>query len=154
MGSIKGLNKWNQQGIKDISFQQNNFYYFTRKMAVCASCMEPYFSHIFIKVYQTQRELEENWKEVMYYIALKYQSKLEKMIEKSNFYFCIFVSEKMDVKTRNEIESDSFCAKKYVFEENTSTLEDNLQEIENKIFHIKKYCLISVGNGKTGKKQA
>ncbi|MCI8706467.1 MAG: hypothetical protein HFH44_07020 [Lachnospiraceae bacterium] len=136
MGSIKGLNKWNQQGIKDISFQQNNFYYFTRKMAVCASCMEPYFSHIFIKVYQTQRELEENWKEVMYYIALKYQSKLEKMIEKSNFYFCIFVSEKMDVKTRNEIESDSFCAKKYVFEENTSTLEDNLQEIENKIFHI------------------
>ena len=81
MGSIKGLNKWNQQGIKDISFQQNNFYYFTRKMAVCASCMEPYFSHIFIKVYQTQRELEENWKEVMYYIALKYQSKLEKMIE-------------------------------------------------------------------------
>lgn len=136
MGSIEGLNKWSQQGIQDASFQQNNFYYFTRKMDVGASCIKSYFSHIFIKVYQTQRELEENWKEVMYYIALKYQSKLEKMIEKSNFYFCIFVSGKMDVKTRNEIESDPFCAKKYVFEENTSTLEENLQEIENKIFRI------------------
>lgn len=136
MGSIKGLNKWNQQGIQDAGFQQSNFYYFTRKMDVGASCIKSYFSHIFIKVYQTQRELEENWKEVMYYIALKYQSKLEGMIEKSNFYFCIFVSEKMDLKIRNEIESDSFCAKKYVFEENTSTLEEKLQEIENKIFRI------------------
>lgn len=71
-----------------------------------------------------------------HYIALKYQSKVQEVIEKSNFYLCLFVKEQISVKVKNEIESDSFCAKKYIFENNEKTLPEMLEDIENKIFRM------------------
>lgn len=136
MGSILKLGKWVQQKEESVNYQQYKLYYYTRKMQVGKLCIKPYCSHIFIQRYENQEELIHNWKKINRYIAIKYQSKTEIMIEKSNFYFCLFISGKIDLKIKSEIESDSFCAKKYVFEENNSTLQENILEIENKIFSI------------------
>ena len=43
---------------------------------------------------------------------------------------------KVNLKIRNEIEGNSFCAKKYIFEESGGDLEDCLRCVENKIFRI------------------
>ena len=139
MGNIES-EKWMHQEIQTGDYQEDCFYYFKRKMNLGSSCIKPYFSHVFIQKCQSQSEVINSWKPTNHYLALKYQSKIEDIIEKSNFYLCLFVREKVSVKVRNEIESDSFCAKKYVFEDEGQSLEGLLDDIENKIFRIN--CLI------------
>lgn len=139
MGNIES-EKWRRQEIQAGDYQGDRFYYFKREMNVGSSCIKSYFSHIFIQICQSQSEVINSWKQTNHYLALKYQSKIEDVIEKSNFYLCLFVREKVRVKVRNEIESDSFCAKKYVFEDNGKSLDDILEDIENKIFRMN--CLI------------
>lgn len=135
MGNIE-TEKWKRQEISDSDWRDDVFYYFKREMNAGRSCIKSYFSHIFIQICQSQSEMENRWKKVNHYIALKYQSKVQEVIEKSNFYLCLFVKEQVSVKVRNEIESDSFCAKKYVFENNGKALLDMLEDIENKIFRM------------------
>lgn len=135
MGDIE-LGKWKRQKIQNGDLGDDSFCYFKREMNAGRSCIKSYFSHIFIQICQSQSEMENSWKKVNHYIALKYQSKIQDIIEKSNFYLCLFVKEEVNVKVRNEIESDSFCAKKYIFEDNEKSLQDRLIDIENKIFKI------------------
>ena len=78
----------------------------------------------------------QNWKEINYYVAVKHQAKVESVIEKSNFYICMFTSEKLELEKKNQIEEDSFSAKKYVFEQKYNTDEEYQQEVERKIFKI------------------
>lgn len=106
--------------------------YYTRKMYADT----PYHSHIFICVFPELEKLYQNWKEINYYVAVKYQSKVESIIEKSNFYICMFTSEKLELEKKNQIEEDSFSAKKYVFEQKYNTDEEYQQEVERKIFKI------------------
>lgn len=106
--------------------------YYTRKMYADT----PYHSHIFICVFPELENLYQNWKEINYYVAVKYQSKVESIIEKSNFYICMFTSEKLELEKKNQIEGDSFSAKKYVFEQKYNTDEEYQQEVERKIFKI------------------
>lgn len=106
--------------------------YFTRKMYADT----PYHSHIFICVFPELENLYQNWKEINYYVAVKYQAKVESVIEKSNFYICLFTSEKLELEKKNQIEEDSFSAKKYVFEQKYNTDEEYQQEVERKIFKI------------------
>lgn len=139
MGNIES-EKWMRQEIQAGDYQEDCFYYFKRKMNVGSFCIKSYFSHIFIQICQSQNEMINSWRQKNRYLALKYQSKIVDVIEKSNFYFCLVIREKVSVKVRNEIESDSFCAKKYVFENNSKSLDGILEDIENKIFRIN--CLI------------
>lgn len=106
--------------------------YYTRKMYADT----PYHSHIFICVFPELENLYQNWKEINYYVAVKYQAKVESVIEKSNFYICMFTSEKLELEKKNQIEEDSFSAKKYVFEQKYNTDEEYQQEVERKIFKI------------------
>lgn len=106
--------------------------YYTRKMYADT----PYHSHIFICVFPELENLYQNWKEINYYVAVKYQAKVESLIEKSNFYICLFTSEKLELEKKNQIEEDSFSAKKYVFEKKYNTDEEYQQEVERKIFKI------------------
>lgn len=106
--------------------------YYTRKMYADT----PYHSHIFICVFSELENLYQNWKEINYYVAVKYQAKVESVIEKSNFYICMFTSEKLELEKKNQIEEDSFSAKKYVFEQKYNTNEEYEQEVERKIFKI------------------
>ena len=133
MGNIES-EKWKRQEVLDSDWRDDDFYYFKREMNAGRSCIKSYFSHIFIQICQSQSEMENRWKKTNHYIALKYQSKVQEVIEKSNFYLCLFVKEQISVKVRNEIESDSFCAKKYIFENSEKTLPEMLEDIENKIF--------------------
>ena len=135
MGNIES-GKWRRQEIQGEGYQNDSFYYFKREMNSGRFCIRPYFSHIFIQICQSKNEVKNCWKKINHYLALKYQSKIEDVIEKSNFYLCLFTREKVSAKERNDIESDSFCAKKYVFEYNGKSLEDILEVIENKIFRI------------------
>ena len=80
-----------------------NCSYYTRKMYADT----PYYSHIFICVFSELENLYQNWKEINYYVAVKYQAKIESVIEKSNFYICMFTSEKLDLEKKNQIEEDS-----------------------------------------------
>ena len=106
--------------------------YYTRKMYADT----PYHSHIFICVFPKLENLYQNWKEINYYVAVKHQAKVESVIEKSNFYICMFTSEKLELEKKNQIEEDSFSAKKYVFEQKYNTAEEYQQEVERKIFKI------------------
>lgn len=106
--------------------------YYTRKMYADT----PYHSHIFICVFPELENLYQNWKEINYYVAVKHQIKVESVIEKSNFYICMFTSEKLELEKKNQIEEDSFSAKKYVFEQKYNTDEEYQQEVERKIFKI------------------
>lgn len=133
MGNIDS-EKWKRQEISDSDWRDDDLYYFKREMKTGRSCIKSYFSHIFIQICQSQSEMENRWKKTNHYIALKYQSKVQEVIEKSNFYLCLFVKEQISVKVRNEIESDSFCAKKYIFENSEKILPKMLEDIENKIF--------------------
>lgn len=135
MGNIES-EKWKRQEILNSDWRDDDFYYFKREMNAGRSCIKSYFSHIFIQICQSQSEMENRWKKTNHYIALKYQSKVQEVIEKSNFYLCLFVKEQISVKVRNEIESDSFCAKKYIFENNGKILPEMLEDIENKIFRM------------------
>lgn len=135
MGNIES-EKWKRQEVLDSGWRDDGFYYFEREMSAGRSCIKSYFLHIFIQICQSQSEMENRWKKTNHYIALKYQSKVQEVIEKSNFYLCLFVKEQISVKVKNEIESDSFCAKKYIFENNEKTLPEMLEDIENKIFRM------------------
>ena len=106
--------------------------YYIRKM----HADHPYHSHIFICVFSELENLYKNWKEINYYVAVKYQAKVESVIEKSNFYICMFASEKLELEKRAQIEEDSFSAKKYVFEQKRNTDEEYKQDVERKIFKI------------------
>lgn len=135
MGNIES-EKWERQDISGSDWRDDDFYYFKREMNAGRSCIKSYFSHIFIQICQSQSEMENRWKKTNHYIALKYQSKVQEVIEKSNFYLCLFVKEQISVKVRNEIENDSFCAKKYIFVNNGKILSEMLEDIENKIFRM------------------
>ncbi len=131
MESLEILKKWTK-----MAGGKEGVHYYTRAMQGGRACIKPYVSHIFICQYQTQNEMKCGWGKVNHYIALKYQSQLETVIEKSNFYLCVFVAEKVDMEIKNGVEGDSFCAKKYVFDENHKELKECLVDIENKIFRL------------------
>lgn len=131
MARVTNLVNWELQTMLEDKWGCNCSYY-TRKMYADT----PYYSHIFICVFSELENLYQNWKEINYYVAVKYQAKIESVIEKSNFYICMFTSEKLDLEKKNQIEEDSFAAKKYVFEKKYNTDEEYKQEVERKIFKI------------------
>lgn len=138
IGEIESLALWKRKKLDSKQSSQITFDYYTREMKTGAACMKSYVAHVFVQRYQAQSEMESEWKNVNYHIAMHYQSKVKSIIEKSNFYICFFVPEKISVKIRNEIEGDSFCAKKYIFLDCNEPLQEKeiLQEIENKIFGL------------------
>lgn len=46
--------------------------------------MKSYAAHVFVQRYQAQSEMESDWKNVNYHVAIHYQSRVKSMIEKSN----------------------------------------------------------------------
>lgn len=131
MGRVINLINWELQTTLEDKWGCKCSYY-TRKMYANT----PYHSHIFICVFPELENLYQTWKEINYYVAVKYQAKVESVIEKSNFYICMFTSEKLELEKKNQIEEDSFSAKKYVFEQKYNTDEEYQQEVERKIFKI------------------
>lgn len=146
MGSIIGrimegeelMDLWEKQNIdffdKDRYCQQ--MYYYKRKMGNGPSSIQMYYVNIFICVFSSAKQLIDNWEKIHYNIAFHVQSKDESMIEKSNYYICMFVKESIDTETKSLIQSDSFCAKKYIFEGNITEEKDLIEIVEQRIFRL------------------
>ncbi|APF25815.1 AAA domain protein [Clostridium sporogenes] len=111
--------------------------YFLREMNRSNACKKMYHAHIFIYNVDNEEQLILQWKDINSRVAVYIQSEVESLIERSNFYICFFVKQEISSKIQNEIEDDTFCAKKYIFCDKKMTLEDKCFEIEKKIFSIK-----------------
>lgn len=111
--------------------------YFLRAMDRNNVCKKIYHAHIFIYNVENEEQLISEWRDINSRVAVYIQSKVESLIERSNFYICFFAKHEISSKIQNEIEDDTFCAKKYIFCDNKMKLEDKCFEIEKKIFSIK-----------------
>lgn len=109
---------------------------FKRKMAATNVRRKEYDAYIYICNFRNEDELISNWESVNSKIAVYDQSNIEALIERSNFYICFFVREKISVRTQKLIEDDTFSAKKYVFVDENMNLEDKCHYLENRIFTI------------------
>lgn len=108
--------------------------YFLRAMNRNNVCKKIYYAHIFIYNVENEEQLISQWKDINSRVAVYIQSKVESLIERSNFYICFFVKQEISLKIQNEIEDDTFCAKKYIFCDKKMKLEDKCLEIEKKNF--------------------
>ena len=135
--SMGGVEKfWTRENIgQDIP----NMYYFKRKMNSKESYEnKTYVSHIFVMIEDTQIQLDSEWEYIIQYIAVHYQSKIDSLIERSNFYVCFFINEDIKVQLKEKIEGDTFCAKKYVFSNagHDISVDQMMHIIEKRIFAI------------------
>lgn len=121
----------------DIKWDQENIInYFQRIMPAKNIRQKEYSSHIFICDIESKEKLEKIWLEINKNIAVYEQSKIEHLIERSNFYICFFVKEKISLNVQSRIEGDTFCAKKYIFLDDCMNLKEKCEFIEKKIFTI------------------
>lgn len=82
-----------------------------------------------------QTELADSWKNFNDLIALHFQSKLNKSVERWNLYLVFIVQDKVYTELKYEIEQDKYATRKLVIDEVQNPLKvDEL--ITNKLFAI------------------
>lgn len=132
------MDKWTRQDINNSKFRElcENFYYYKRKMGYGPAAIEEYDASVFICIFNDKEQLINNWKKINYFIAFHVQKNIEKIIEKSNFYICLFVNESIGNEEKSRIQGNSFCAKKYIFEEKLMSEKAYLERVEARIFSL------------------
>lgn len=140
MGDIVNLIGWefcktNEVEVKE-GIGEYPFYHYMRKMKQSKVCIKEYMSHIFMCFFKNEQELMKNWKSINVYVAIKVQSQLKDLIEKSNFYICFFVKGEVSIDLQEKIKGDTFCAKKHIFVHENQKLQECCEEIEHRIFSI------------------
>ena len=93
-----------------------------------------YCSHVFFTEPVGAEILHNSWEEITSVIAVQYQSEIEPLIERSNFYIFFFIYNEIDDELRSKIEGNDFCARKYVISKSVFELEDVVSEINKKLF--------------------
>ncbi|WP_315108672.1 ABC-three component system middle component 1 [Clostridium intestinale] len=122
---------------EEIQFEnQIKGFYYTRNMWNENSSIQGYDSHVFICFFQNSKQLQSEWKTVNGEIALQYQSEVDKNIEGSNFYMCCFCKENVELKIQNQIENNTFSAKKYIFMDADYDVVQACDMVENRIFSL------------------
>lgn len=61
---------------------------------------------------------------------------LDEEKDRSNFYFCLFVNESIGSDNKSRIQGNSFCAKKYIFEEKLMNEKEYLERVDARIFSL------------------
>lgn len=98
---------------------------------------EKYTAHVFIAQYASPEQLKQNWERLNDNIALLYQSNVDSLLERSNFYLCFFLPKSMNTIEKEKIENDAYCAKKYIFvSEKELSVEEKIQRVNEKIFEL------------------
>lgn len=69
---------------------------------------EKYAAHVFIAQYASQEQLKQHWESLNDNIALLYQSNVDSLLERSNFYLCFFLPESLDIIEKEKIENDAY----------------------------------------------
>lgn len=96
-----------------------------------------YQATIFIVRFSSKNELLHGWEKINDKIAVNCQSGTDLLIERSNYYLCLFSSEEIDEEIRKKIEENPYCTKKYLFKSNEDTCWDEIEEmVEDRIFFL------------------
>lgn len=132
------MNMWEKQETNNMEMNTycEHFYYYRRRMGCGPAGTKIYNANVFICTFSDIEQLLKNWKDINYTIAFHVQNKCEEIIEKSNYYICLFVSDMLDINEKNMIQNNSFCAKKYVFEGNIGNEAECVERVEKRIFSI------------------
>jgi hypothetical protein len=110
---------------------------------------------IVIKEFSNQREVEENWEDVMYFVAGHIQSKISRSkLDESymwNIYIVYLTKNKIDLELKLNIEKNKFCCKKYLidwstYESQTDALINELPILANIDFEVKNDIFLKEGN--------
>lgn len=107
-------------------------HYFRKKMNTRTE--NKYYSHVFYTEPLSEERLRREWMDITSYIAVRFQSEEETLIERSNYYLFFYTIEKVDHTLRDEIEGDDFCARKYVMEERYYGQDGAVCDINDKLF--------------------
>lgn len=95
-----------------------------------------YNAYLFIASFSNESDLCAIWQNLNENIAVTVQSSVESLVERSNFYLCLFVAGNVSEKNVHLIESDTYCAKKYVFQAFNGTQAEAIQVVESRIFSL------------------
>lgn len=128
------ISGWSQVACDDLkkTGTSDEIFYYHRVLGE-----EKYAAHVFIAQYISPEQLKQNWERLNDNIALLYQSNVESLLERSNFYLCFFLPEPLDTIEKEKIENDAYCAKKYIFvSKKKLSIEEKLWEINEKIFEL------------------
>lgn len=94
---------------------------------------------IFTSEFNTQEDIRNYYSEINEIIALEFQSRLDKNIERWNLYIFYFIRENIPQVMKQLVEQDKYATRKIVIEDLTSNLDDStiMQFINNKLFNLK-----------------
>ncbi len=121
---------WIPMECKDL---EGEVLYYHRKLG-----NQTYAAHVFLVQYDSPEKLKNNWERLNEEIAGCYQGDVDSLLERSNFYLCIFLVGALELTEREKIENDAYCAKKYIFAgEEKLSLEEKLEKIDEKIFSLR-----------------
>jgi len=97
-------------------------------------------THIFTLVMESEEELNDLWGIINRDMALYFQAKLLKDIERWNIYIIFFVIEEVSAKLKYIIEQDKYCARKIIIDnfKRSNDFEEVIPKIINeKLFDLK-----------------
>lgn len=97
---------------------------------------QTYCAYLFLAIVSNETGLERIWRQLNDHIAAEVQSQMESLLERSNFYLCLFVSEEVSEECIQRIESDTYCAKKYVFPNFSGIYPETVHMVESRIFSL------------------
>ena len=118
-----------------MQIEMPGLHYFRKKMNTKA---DNYYSHVFFTEPLSEESLRQKWMDITSYVAVRFQSEMEALIERSNYYLFFYTSSKVDDTLRDEIEGDEFCARKFVMEECYSGQDGAVCDINYKLFVFSK----------------
>lgn len=93
------------------------------------------YAHVFMCEMKDEKDLTENWNNIINLVAVYVQSEVENLLQRSNFYVWFFCRTKIAKSIQKSIEDDTFSSKKYVVvEESRQTEQERIDIIEKKLF--------------------
>lgn len=131
---MSGNNNWTKREIPPEviakSKEKIKGYYYRR-----LNTLHENYAHIFVCEMKDEKDLIENWKNIVDFIAVHVQSDVENMLQRSNFYVWFFCSGRISPAVQKKIEDDTFSSKKYVVEEDGfKSEEERIEIIEKRLF--------------------
>lgn len=129
-----GNNNWIKKEIPSEviikSMEKVKGYYYRR-----LNTLHDNYAHIFVCEMKDEKDLVENWNNIVNLIAVYVQSEVENLLQRSNFYIWFFCSAEITPAVRKKIEDDTFSSKKYVVEEEgIKSEEERIEIVETRLF--------------------
>lgn len=95
-------------------------------------------AHVIEVNIENESMLGECWKRIVNNIAVYLQCEIDDIFQRSNFYICFFVNDKVDNDLIEKIENDQYSSKKYIFPYSQGISQNaKLEKMANKMFTFK-----------------